>query len=81
MISFCGYIVYFVVTPKLLPRLKYSPCSSVYVIFNGPFQMPQQDWTLNEFVKTQKQLSPSRNNKNNQEAMDDDEEEDDAESD
>merc|ERR1712129_551440 len=48
---------YFVVTPKLLPRLEYSPCSSVFVIFNGPFQMPQEYWKLNKFVKSQKTLS------------------------
>jgi len=44
---------YFVVTPKLLPRLEYSPCSSVYVIFNGPFQMPQEFWNLAHFVHSQ----------------------------
>merc|ERR1711933_127510 len=42
---------YFVVTPKLLPNLEYSPCSSVYIIYNGPFQMPQQDWKVESFVK------------------------------
>ena len=50
---------YFVVTPKLLPRLEYSPCSSVYVIFNGPFQMPQEFWKMKEFVKSQKILTQS----------------------
>merc|ERR1712087_452265 len=51
---------YFVVTPKLLPRLEYSPCSAVFVIFNGPFQMPQKDWQLEKFVQSQKTLSPPR---------------------
>lgn len=50
---------YFVVTPKLLPRLEYSPCSSVYVIFNGPFQMPQEYWKMNQFVQSQRALSAS----------------------
>eukprot|EP00485_Elphidium_margaritaceum_P009805 CAMPEP_0202693706 /NCGR_PEP_ID=MMETSP1385-20130828/7743_1 /ASSEMBLY_ACC=CAM_ASM_000861 /TAXON_ID=933848 /ORGANISM="Elphidium margaritaceum" /LENGTH=1126 /DNA_ID=CAMNT_0049349423 /DNA_START=60 /DNA_END=3440 /DNA_ORIENTATION=+ len=48
---------YFVVTPKLLPRLQYSPCSSVYVIFNGPYQMPQEAWTMSKFIQSQKDLS------------------------
>eukprot|EP00483_Globobulimina_turgida_P010060 UN10079 len=47
---------YFVVTPKLLPKLKYSPCSTVYFIYNGPYQMPQKYWTPDEFVQTQKEL-------------------------
>jgi len=48
---------YFVVTPKLLPRLEYSPCSTVYVIFNGPFQMPQQYWDHEKFVSSQQALT------------------------
>jgi len=50
---------YFVVTPKLLPRLEYSPCSSVYVIFNGPFQMPQEYWDMGGFLESQRILSQS----------------------
>ena len=79
---------YFVVTPKLLPRLEYSPCSSVYVIFNGPFQMPQEYWELNKFVSSQKALSASppkngkkRNRRDNMDNDDDDEEDDDDNSD
>jgi len=71
---------YFVVTPKLLPRLEYSPCSSVFVIFNGPFQMPQRDWTLKKFVQSQKTLSPPRKKKRATQEEDEDEEEDESES-
>ena len=70
---------YFVVTPKLLPRLEYSPCSSVYVIFNGPFQMPQDFWDLNKFTQSQKQQNIR--NGNNGADDDEDEDEDDEEND
>ncbi|ETO04669.1 hypothetical protein RFI_32726 [Reticulomyxa filosa] len=33
---------YFVITPKLLPNLKYSEYMTVFIIFNGPFQVPQE---------------------------------------
>lgn len=76
---------YFVVTPKLLPRLEYSPCSSVYVIFNGPFQMPQEYWQMESFLQSQRVLSQSpprggkrRNRRDNM--SEDDEEEDGDES-
>eukprot|EP01084_Bolivina_argentea_P251580 421991_1 len=55
---------YFVITPKLLPRLQYSPCSSVYVIFNGPWQMAHKQWQMDKFIQSQKQLTGNTNNNN-----------------
>merc|ERR1712129_128049 len=69
---------YFVVTPKLLPRLEYSPCSSVFVIFNGPFQMPQEYWKLNKFVKSQKTLSQATQEEDDEEESGSEEEEDES---
>eukprot|EP01083_Nonionella_stella_P178140 628452_1 len=68
---------YFVVTPKLLPRLEYSPCSNVFVIFNGPFQMPQEYWKMNEFCESQQALTGAAASSND----DDDDEDTDYESD
>merc|ERR1712087_746736 len=66
---------YFVVTPKLLPRLEYSPCSSVFVIFNGPFQMPQEYWKLNKFVQSQKTLSQATQEEDDESESEEDEDE------
>ena len=41
---------YFVVTPKLLPDLEYSVHTTVFIIFNGPFQMSQRNWSMNKFL-------------------------------
>eukprot|EP01083_Nonionella_stella_P103691 296361_1 len=63
---------YFVVTPKLLPRLEYSPCSNVFVIFNGPFQMPQEYWKMNEFCESQQALTGAVRNDDDDSDVDED---------
>ena len=44
---------YFVVTPKLLPNLHFNKYVSVFIIYNGPFQIPQQKWNIDQFLNTQ----------------------------
>jgi structural maintenance of chromosomes protein 5 len=39
-----GLPQYFLITPKLLPDLNFSPAMTVLCIYNGPRQLSQQDW-------------------------------------
>lgn len=42
---------YFVVTPKLLPNLRFSDRVSVFNVYNGPMMMPQIEWDLGKFLR------------------------------
>ncbi|XP_049849325.1 structural maintenance of chromosomes protein 5-like [Schistocerca gregaria] len=35
---------YFLITPKLLPDLKFTPSVTVHCIYNGPHMVPSSDW-------------------------------------
>jgi len=37
---------YFLITPKLLPDLEFTPSMTMLCIFNGPWQLPQKDWDM-----------------------------------
>eukprot|EP00742_Colponemidia_sp_Colp-10_P011821 GILJ01013198.1.p1 GENE.GILJ01013198.1~~GILJ01013198.1.p1 ORF type:complete len:1101 (+),score=222.81 GILJ01013198.1:46-3348(+) len=51
---------YFMVTPKLLPNLDFDERMTVLTVYNGPYQTPQSEWKLDEFIyrrsQTQSQL-------------------------
>ena len=38
---------YFLLTPKLLPGLKYSPRMNVLIVYNGANMCDSQEWNLN----------------------------------
>ena len=42
---------YFVVTPKLLPNLRFSDRVTVFNVYNGPLMLPQMDWDLGKFLR------------------------------
>lgn len=42
---------YFVVTPKLLPNLRFSDRVSVFNVCNGPLMLPQIEWDLGKFLR------------------------------
>ena len=46
---------YFVITPNLLPGLVYSKYSTVFIVCNGPFQIPQDLWNIEKFMDSQRQ--------------------------
>jgi hypothetical protein len=54
----CVYVLclcrYFVVTPKLLPGLHYSPRVNVHLVFNGPRMTSQAEWDLGRFIRIAK---------------------------
>jgi chromosome segregation ATPase len=37
---------YFLITPKLLPDLKFTPAITVLCVFNGPYMTDQSDWNV-----------------------------------
>jgi chromosome segregation ATPase len=37
---------YFLITPKLLPDLKFTPAITVLCVFNGPFMVDQKNWVV-----------------------------------
>ena len=37
---------YFLITPKLLPDLKFTPAVTVLCVFNGPFMVDQDKWVV-----------------------------------
>jgi len=41
---------YFIVTPKLLPGLRYPDDTCVHVVFNGPWMIPQSKWDLQQQI-------------------------------
>ena len=41
---------YFVITPKLLPGLRYTPDTTVLFVFNGFFNIDQKDWNVDKFI-------------------------------
>jgi len=44
---------YFLITPKLLPDLKFTEKMTVLCVFNGPWQLKQKDWEFEkEFEKS-----------------------------
>jgi len=45
---------YFLVTPKLLPGLKYTPAVTVLFVFNGPWLCQRLSWEPKEFVEAMK---------------------------
>ena len=40
---------YFLLTPKLLTGLKYSPRMNVLIVYNGPHMCSYRDWDMKEF--------------------------------
>eukprot|EP01119_Soliformovum_irregulare_P024779 TRINITY_DN8979_c0_g1_i1.p1 TRINITY_DN8979_c0_g1~~TRINITY_DN8979_c0_g1_i1.p1 ORF type:complete len:435 (+),score=139.36 TRINITY_DN8979_c0_g1_i1:323-1627(+) len=46
-----GLPQYFLITPKLLPDLNFTPEMTVLCIFNGPWQLPQKDWHPDKFLE------------------------------
>jgi chromosome segregation ATPase len=43
---------YFLITPKLLPDLKFDPSITVLCVFNGPWQLPQSQWDFDKLFKS-----------------------------
>ena len=41
---------YFVITPKLLPGLRYTKDTTVHFVFNGYFILDQKDWNVEKFL-------------------------------
>lgn len=42
---------YFVVTPKLLPNLRYTNRVTVFNVYNGPFMLDQTEFDLDQFLR------------------------------
>jgi hypothetical protein len=51
-----GLPQYFLITPKLLHDLKFTPEMTILCIYNGPWQIPQKDWDVDKFISNQKKL-------------------------
>lgn len=45
-----GLPQYFLITPKLLHNLNFTEQMTVLCVFNGPWQMPQEQWDVNKFL-------------------------------
>eukprot|EP01117_Protostelium_nocturnum_P019773 TRINITY_DN865_c0_g1_i2.p1 TRINITY_DN865_c0_g1~~TRINITY_DN865_c0_g1_i2.p1 ORF type:complete len:923 (-),score=310.26 TRINITY_DN865_c0_g1_i2:106-2874(-) len=44
-----GVPQYFLITPKLLPNLKFTPEMTILCVFNGPWQVAHQAWRIDKF--------------------------------
>ncbi len=42
---------YFLLTPKLLPDLSFDERTNVICVFNGPKNMPHNEYSLNRFIE------------------------------
>lgn len=51
---------YFVVTPKLLPNLNFTPAVRTFVVMNGSWNLPQSNVELWDIVKAQQKLKADR---------------------
>ncbi|XP_013378683.1 structural maintenance of chromosomes protein 5 [Lingula anatina] len=47
---------YFLLTPKLLPDLKYSNHMNVLCVYNGPNMMNHADWNIKKFIRRRAQI-------------------------
>jgi chromosome segregation ATPase len=43
---------YFLITPKLLPNLRFDPSITVLCVFNGPWQLSQSEFKLENLLKS-----------------------------
>jgi len=50
--STAGKPQYFLITPKLLPDLTYTSKTTVFTVCNGPWQLSQSEWTVDQFLLT-----------------------------
>lgn len=50
------YAQYFLLTPKLLPDLKFDHKVNVICVFNGPNNLPHTNYNLNKFIQIKKRL-------------------------
>ena len=41
---------YFLLTPKLLPGLNYSPRMNLLIVHNGPFMCHHSEWNMEAFL-------------------------------
>jgi len=49
-----GLPQYFLITPKLLPDLHFTPEITVLCVLNGPWQIPQSEWRVDDFLRKKK---------------------------
>lgn len=47
---------YFLITPKLLPDLKYSPKMKVLCVVNGHWMLPYKHWNVKKFCRIRREL-------------------------
>ncbi|XP_044263469.1 structural maintenance of chromosomes protein 5 [Tribolium madens] len=45
---------YFLITPKLVPNLRYSRSTMVHIVHNGPFVEPDRKWGMSKFCNPQR---------------------------
>lgn len=45
---------YFLITPKLVPHLDYSPKMVIHIVHNGPFVAQDKKWGFSELCNPQK---------------------------
>jgi len=55
-----GLPQYFLITPKLLPDLDYTPNMTILCVFNGPWQLGQQEWDnlMQEYITRNQKDKP-----------------------
>ncbi|XP_071964942.1 structural maintenance of chromosomes protein 5-like [Antedon mediterranea] len=46
---------YFLITPKLLPNLKYGPKMAIHCVFNGHWVDPHLSWNIDKFIQRQRE--------------------------
>ncbi|KAF0683113.1 Aste57867_24801 [Aphanomyces stellatus] len=56
--SSCGSQLpqYFLITPKLITGLHYHPDTKVLVILNGPYNINQNDWDVEQFINKRRRI-------------------------
>lgn len=48
---------YFLITPKLLPKLAYDPNMRVLCVFNGEHMLPHTEWNVQSFLEKRRALN------------------------
>lgn len=48
---------YFLITPKLLPNLKYGPKMKILCIYNSHWMVPHDKWKMEKFIRKKKEIN------------------------
>lgn len=55
---------YFLLTPKLLPDLRFDDKANVICVFNGPYNIPHSNYNLKKFLQLRAKINDEEDDEN-----------------